>query len=91
MISEDVRESLDLRFDHHAPSDPRVAESHGVVRNECKHLAIIVAQLCPEGREKALALTKIEEAMMFANAAIARNQVDALGRYTGMPRVPLDA
>lgn len=40
---------------------------------ECSYdFALVVTNLCPDGREKALALTKIEEAMMWANAAISR-------------------
>ena len=38
-----------------------------------KELAYLIDDLCPKSREKSLAITKIEEAMMWANASIARN------------------
>ena len=31
---------------------------------------------CPESREKSLAFTKLEECIMWANAAIARNEIE---------------
>ncbi len=37
-------------------------------------LAQYVLALTPESREQSLAVTKLEEAMMWANAAIARNE-----------------
>lgn len=42
--------------------------------NHAKELALLVDELCPEGREKSLAITKIEESVMWANAAIARGE-----------------
>jgi hypothetical protein len=36
--------------------------------------ALIVTDLVPDGRERALALTKLEEAVFWANAAIARGE-----------------
>jgi hypothetical protein len=35
------------------------------------NMAAVINSLCPESREKAIALTKLQEARMFANAAIA--------------------
>jgi hypothetical protein len=37
-------------------------------------LAAYISEKCPESREKSLAITKIEEAVMWANASIARNE-----------------
>lgn len=68
MIGE---EELDRRCDHHVP-DPSTAALHGLVRRSIKSTMRDLDQLCPQGREKSLALTKLEEAMMWANAAIAR-------------------
>lgn len=34
----------------------------------------MVDELCPESRERSLAFTKIDEAVMWANASIARNE-----------------
>lgn len=64
---------LDHRFAYHPPSSPEVANAHGAVRSNARHLATIINDVCPEGREKSLAITHLEEAMMWANAAIARN------------------
>lgn len=65
-------EELDRRFDFH-PADTEDRQSaHMNVRTRCKSLARRIDELCPDGREKSLAITALEEAMMWANAAIAR-------------------
>lgn len=64
------------RFKYHPPSTPGVAVDHASVREAMAGAALRVLDLCPEGREQALAITKLEEAMFWANAAIARNQQD---------------
>jgi hypothetical protein len=63
---------LDNRFTYHAPGD-KVAQFQGI-RREARDLAATMNDWCPEGREKSLAITKLEEAVMWANAAIARNE-----------------
>jgi len=44
------------------------------LRKTAKDLAIAIDAQCPPSRERSLALTKVEEAIMWANAAIARNE-----------------
>lgn len=68
-------EDIDHRFKHHAPSPQRAAR-HARCRQDCKELAVALEQTLPPGREKSLALTKLEETMFWANAAIAREQGD---------------
>jgi hypothetical protein len=43
-----------------------------LIRDSAKYLAGIIKDVVPEGREQALAITKLEEAVMWANAGIAR-------------------
>ena len=38
-----------------------------------KELAYLIDGICPNSREKSLAMTKLEESVMWANASIARN------------------
>lgn len=64
-------DDLANRFAYHAPSEER-AQTHAQVRVLCAGLADYLDTLLPDGREKALALMKIEEAMFWSNAAIAR-------------------
>jgi len=61
---------IENNFMHHAPTKEKIHQ-HETVRKECKALAYYINKL-PETREKSLALTKLEECMMWTNAAIAR-------------------
>lgn len=64
---------LDHRFDFHPANTEEKRNEHSSVRMKMKDLAEYVAENVPDGREQALAITKIEEAMFWTNAAIARN------------------
>ena len=46
------------------------------LRVEGKSYAYMIDVLVPNSREKSLALTKLEECVMWANAGIARNGVE---------------
>ncbi len=59
------------RFAHHPPSRPEIATAHQHVRGSCASLAVMFNQLLPESREKSLALTALQEASQWANAAVA--------------------
>lgn len=65
-------DDLENRFNYHKPDEAKAGVHEGV-RGECKGLAYTLNELLPEGREKSLAITKLEEVMFWANAAIARN------------------
>lgn len=41
-----------------------------------RDFALTIQANCPESREKSLAITKLEECVMWANAAIARNETE---------------
>jgi hypothetical protein len=57
-------------FTYHNPMD----RGHDFVkiREKAKELALMIADLTPSGREQSTALTRLEEAVMHANAGIAR-------------------
>jgi hypothetical protein len=67
-------ERLHSNFDHHPP-DGEKAAVHEVVRAIVKSAATHLHGILPEGREKSLAMTKLEEALFWANAAVARNNL----------------
>jgi hypothetical protein len=66
---------INNRFEFH-PADEEKAANHECVRQMCCELAHSLNELLPEGREKSLAITNLEETMMWANAALARHQGD---------------
>jgi hypothetical protein len=61
------------RFRHHTPKDLETSQKYEHIREYCLDLANYLNEQCPESREKSLAVTKLEEVMFWANAAIARN------------------
>lgn len=67
------REDIDNRFTHHAPSRDDV-DKMKYIRGTIKQLAHDLNALVPDSREKSLAITALEEAVMWANAGIARNK-----------------
>lgn len=65
-------EEIARRFAFHAPATQEKRDEHTSVRQACRRLADELNERLPEGREKSVAVTKLEEVMFWANAAIAR-------------------
>jgi hypothetical protein len=72
-MTEEDKRTLENIFTYHAPKDDQ-AERYTDIRAEAKALATLIMSLCPRCRERSLALTKLEEAIFWANASIARNE-----------------
>jgi hypothetical protein len=66
-------DDLIKRFTYHAPKGDQPAR-YEELRNEARLLAVTIDDFCPESREKSLAITRLEEAVFWANASIARNE-----------------
>lgn len=64
---------IDNNFTCHSPKGDQ-AERYVRLRDKGKELALLYEELCPDSREKSLALTHLEESNMWANASIARNE-----------------
>ncbi|MFR9710756.1 hypothetical protein ACL02P_15410 [Paenibacillus sp. MB22_1] len=63
---------IENNFKYHAPQ-PGQPEIYQEIRDKAKELAYLIDEKAPNSREKSLAMTKLEEAVMWANAGIARN------------------
>lgn len=63
---------IENRFTYHPPSEERVVK-HIQIREHGKAIVELLNEMVPDGREKSLAITKIEEAIMWANAGLARS------------------
>lgn len=72
-VTDEAMEKIEKAFRYHPPKDDQ-AERYSTIRSIARSYAIVIAKYCPDSREKSLALTKLEEATMFANASIARNE-----------------
>ena len=68
-----VNQQFETNFKYHSPKEGQ-PEKYTMIREKAKELAYLIDGNCPNSREKSLAITKIEEAMMWANASIARNE-----------------
>ena len=68
-----VEKDLNNRFTYHAPMPNQIGKFENIRKN-ARWMAALFTQMCPKSRELSLAITKIEEAVFWANAAIARNE-----------------
>jgi len=62
---------IENNFKYHSPKEGQ-PEKYTAIREKAKELAYLIDELSPPSREKALAITKLEESVMWANASIAR-------------------
>lgn len=72
MTKDELLARIDKNHKHHPPQTRERIEAHENVRDATAFCAKALVEFCPIGRELSLALTAMEEAMMWANAAIAR-------------------
>lgn len=68
----DMNETIENNFNYHKPQEGQT-EKYEALRGKAKELAYLINEQCPASREKSLAMTKLEETIMWANASIARN------------------
>jgi hypothetical protein len=66
-------EQLDKIFTYHPPKNDQAAR-YQKIRKSAILFACDLVDLSPESSEQIQALNKIQEAVMWANAAIARNE-----------------
>ncbi len=60
-------------FTFHPPKEDQ-PERYAKLRERSRSLAYCIEELCPPSRERSLALTNLQNACMWANAAIACNE-----------------
>lgn len=64
---------ISKNFTYYAPKGDQ-PQRYATIREIAKGLAQFIDDHCPDSREKSIAFTKLEESVMWANAAIARNE-----------------
>lgn len=72
-LTDQQLNQINNNFTYHSPKDDQ-PDRYVEIRNQAKNLAITIATLTPASREQSLALTNLEQAIFWANAAIARNE-----------------
>lgn len=71
--SKRVTDQIAKSFTYHAPQADQPAR-YSDIRDAARALANLIAEHTPESREQSTALTNLEQAVMWANAAIARHE-----------------
>lgn len=64
---------IENNFVYHPPKDDQ-PQRYEMIRDKAKELAYVINGCTPVSREQSLAFTYLEEVVMQANAAIARNE-----------------
>lgn len=68
-----MSEELINRFKMHPAVTDEVRMLHTTIRDTCALFTSVIVSMTPQCREQSLAITKIEEAMFWATAAVARD------------------
>lgn len=72
---------LENRFSYHPPESEVVKILHEDIRGLHLNVAQFLNAELPQSRELSTAITKLEESMMWANAALARHRQDQGGAW----------
>jgi len=68
-----THETIENKFTYHKPKESQ-PEKYVKIRDTAKDFANLVLDLCPDSQEVLYAVKKIEEAVFWANASIARHE-----------------
>ena len=71
-----MRYDVDRNTVHHTPDRATLTKME-TLRGHYQAVTFATLEAVPDGREKSLALTKLEESLMWAMAALARASYDA--------------
>jgi hypothetical protein len=71
--TEAQKETRETNFVYHAPKGDQT-DRYAALRLQGNELAQALNESCPPSRELSLAMTNLEQAIFWANAAIARNE-----------------
>ena len=74
-VNRPVNEQIEKAFTYHRPHGTQ-PHRYTLLRDAAKAFALLVDEFCPNSREKSLAITKLQECVMWANASIACNEVE---------------
>ena len=66
-------DKIDNTFTYHRPDEIQ-QRKYVEIREKAREFAYLILSDCPDSREKAVAFTKLQECVMWANAAIAINE-----------------
>jgi hypothetical protein len=73
------RADLTNRFAYHPPQDERTKATHELIRDLHLEIATELNGQLPDSRELSLAISSLEQSMMWANAALARHRPTEVG------------
>jgi len=71
-VSFDGNAEIENNFMYNKSKDDQ-SEKYEALRAKAKEFAYLVDDFCPGGKEREISMAKLEESVMWANAAIARN------------------
>lgn len=75
----DPHRALDWSLTNHPPVSDAVVVTFERIRQAAKALGAEILNECPESRERSLAITKLEETVMWAVKAVACHQEEEPG------------
>lgn len=67
------KDQIENAFTYHPPKGDQ-PERYTKIRNVAKELAFLIDECVPDSREKSVAMTNLEQVVMWANAGISRNE-----------------
>ena len=83
-----TEQEIKNNFTYHTPSAD-MPKKFETLREKAKELAFLIEELVPNGREKSLAHTKLQEVIMWANAGIIiPKQEEYLPEFVKIPMKP---
>ena len=67
------KDQIETAFTYHPPKGDQ-PERYIKIRDAAKNFAFLIDECVPDSREKSVAITNLEQVVMWANAGISRNE-----------------